>query len=231
MVSVPLTWSDLGPVVLSIQLALVTTVILFIFGVPIAWWLAQRKTFIRGIVGAVITLPLVLPPSVLGFYVLIALGPEGPLGRLLQYWGIGTLNFTFTGLVIGSVIYSLPFMIQPVRSTFESIGSNPIEVAQTLGIAPWKALITLVLPMASHGLLTGILMTFSHTIGRFGVVLMIGGNIPGSTQVVSTEIFTFVEALEYEKAHWLSGGMLLFSFLVLMSLHYFEKWQAKGVAK
>lgn len=228
MIRIPLSWSDLGPVWLSIKLALVTTGILFCIGVPVAWWLAQKKSFIRGVIGAMITLPLVLPPSVLGFYVLIALGPEGPLGKFLNYWGIRTLNFTFTGLVVGSVIYSLPFMIQPVRSTFESIGRSPIEVAQTLGIPPWKAVICLLLPMASHGLLTGILMTFSHTIGRFGVVLMIGGNIPGSTQVVSTEIFTFVEALEYDKAHWLSGGMLLFSFLVLMSLHYFEKWQIKG---
>lgn len=169
---------------------------------------------------AVVTLPLVLPPSVLGFYVLVALGPNGPLGVMTEAIGLGTLNFTFSGLVIGSVIYSLPFMVQPLEAAFAGIGSRPMEVAATLRCRPFDAFIHVMIPLARQGIVTGVLMTFAHTIGEFGVVLMIGGNIPDKTQVVSTEIYTYVEAMEYTKAHVLAGGMLLFSFVVLLSLNW-----------
>jgi molybdate transport system permease protein len=165
----------------------------------------------------------VLPPSVLGFYVLVALGPAGPIGHLTEKLGLGTLNFTFTGLVIGSVIYSLPFMVQPVVTAFEAIGPRPMEVAATLQCRPLDAFFHVVMPLARHGIITGALMTFAHTIGEFGVVLMIGGNIPDQTQVVSTQIYTYVEAMEYSKAHVLAGGMLVFSFIVLLSLNLLNK--------
>mgnify|MGYP002098544023 FL=1 len=219
----PLTPADLGPVWLSLRLAFVTTVFLLILGMPLAWWLAQRKSVLCAPICAIVTLPLVLPPSVLGFYVLVALGPSGPIGAFTQLFGIETLNFTFTGLVVGSVIYSLPFMVQPLQNAFEAVGTKPMEVAATLRAGPLDAFFSVILPMARHGILTGVLMTFAHTIGEFGVVLMIGGNIPGETQVVSTEIFTYVEGMEYDKAHWLAGGMLVFSFFVLLSLTYFER--------
>ena len=174
-------------------------------------------------VNAVVTLPLVLPPSVLGFYILVALGPNGPLGMLTESLGLGTFNFSFPGLVIGSVIYSMPFMVQPLVTAFEGIGDRPMEVAATLRCHPFDAFINVVMPLARPGIITGILMTFAHTIGEFGVVLMIGGNIPGKTQVVSTEIYTHVEAMEYAQAHVLAGGMLIFSFIVLMSLNLLNK--------
>ena len=173
------------------------------------------------------TLPLVLPPSVLGFYILVALGPNGPIGQVTDALGLGTLNFTFTGLVIGSVVYSLPFMIQPVVTAFEAIGPRPMEVAATLGCRPFEAFFRVILPLARHGIITGTLMTFAHTIGEFGVVLMIGGNIPGSTQVISTEIYTHVEAMEYGKAHVLAGGMLVFSFFVLLSLNLLNRKEGR----
>lgn len=214
---------DFGPVWLSLKLAAVTTLILLLIGVPLAWWLSRGEGAAKHGVGALVTLPLVLPPSVLGFYVLVALGPSGPLGRLLAAFGIPTLNFTFAGLVAGSVVYSLPFMVQPVKTAFEAIGRGPLEAAATLRAGPLDAFFSVVLPMAKHGLMTGALMTFAHTVGEFGVVLMIGGNIPGQTQVVSTEIYTYVEAMEYEKAHWLAGAMLVFSFLVLAAANVFER--------
>ena len=218
-----LTLADLGPVWLSLRLAAVTTVVLLILGLPLGWWLSQKKSALCSPVSAIVTLPLVLPPSVLGFYILVALGPHGPIGQLTEAIGWGTLNFTFTGLVIGSVIYSLPFMVQPVVTAFESIGPRPMEVAATLQCRPVDAFFHVVMPLARHGVITGALMTFAHTIGEFGVVLMIGGNIPDQTQVVSTEIYTYVEAMEYNKAHILAGGMLVFSFIVLLTLNVLNR--------
>ena len=218
-----LTLADLGPVWLSLRLAAVTTVVLLILGLPLGWWLSQKKSALCSPVSAIVTLPLVLPPSVLGFYILVALGPHGPIGQLTEAIGWGTLNFTFTGLVIGSVIYSLPFMVQPVVTAFESIGPRPMEVAATLQCRPVDAFFHVVMPLARHGIITGALMTFAHTIGEFGVVLMIGGNIPNQTQVVSTEIYTYVEAMEYNKAHILAGGMLVFSFIVLLTLNVLNR--------
>lgn len=211
---------ELAPIWLSLKLAAVTTIILLIIGLPLAWWLAQSKSRACAAVNAVVTLPLVLPPSVLGFYVLVALGPNGPLGLLTEALGLGTLNFTFAGLVVGSVIYSLPFMVQPLEAAFAGIGTRPMEVAATLRCRPLDAFLHVMIPLARQGIVTGVLMTFAHTIGEFGVVLMIGGNIPDRTQVVSTEIYTYVEAMEYTKAHILAGGMLLFSFVVLLALNW-----------
>lgn len=213
------TWEELEPIRLSLELSAVTTAILLCIGLPLSWWLARGAGRVRAAVNAVVTLPLVLPPSVLGFYILVALGPNGPLGFLTEKLGIGTLNFTFPGLVIGSVIYSLPFMVQPLVTAFEGVGERPMEVAATLRCRPLDAFFHVVIPLARQGIVTGVLMTFAHTIGEFGVVLMIGGNIPGRTQVVSTEIYTYVEAMEYTKAHVLAGGMLVFSFIVLMALN------------
>lgn len=214
---------DLSPVWLSIELAAATTVILLLLGLPLAWWLVRSKSRATAVINSVVTLPLVLPPSVLGFYVLVALGPNGPIGTLTEALGIGTLNFTFAGLVFGSVIYSCPFMVQPLVTAFEGIGNRPMEVAATLRCRPLDAFFSVVVPLARPGIVTGILMSFAHTIGEFGVVLMIGGNIPGRTEVLSTEIYAFVEAMEYDKAHWLAGGMLVFSFIVLFSLNALNK--------
>lgn len=207
---------SLEPVWLSLKLAAVTTLFLMLLATPLAWWLARTKSPLRAPVSAVVTLPLVLPPSVLGFYILVAMGPHGPIGELTRSLGLGLLTFSFSGLVVGSVIYSLPFAVQPLQSVFESIGNRPMEVAATLGAKPLDAFFSVVVPLARPGFLTAMVLAFAHTIGEFGVVLMIGGNIPGKTQVVSTEIYTFVEAMEYDKAHWLAGGMLVFSFLVLL---------------
>ena len=212
------TWEELSPVWVSIELSVLTTAALLMAGTPIAWWLARKHGPVKSIIGAVITLPLVLPPSVLGFYLLIFMGPEGPLGRLTESLGLGLLTFTFPGLLIGSVIYSLPFMIQPIQTAFESLGNRPAEVAATLGVRPLITFFKVVLPLCRPGFFTGIVLTFAHTIGEFGVVLMIGGNMPGKTQVMSTEIYSLVEAMEYGKARVLAGGMLVFSFLVLLAL-------------
>ena len=214
---------SLDPVWLSLKLAAVTTVILLVFATPLAWWLARTKSHWRAPVSAVVTLPLVLPPSVLGFYILVAMGPHGPIGQFTQSLGLGLMTFSFSGLVVGSVIYSLPFAVQPLQAAFEAIGNRPMEVAATLGARPLDAFFSVVVPLARPGFLTAMVLTFAHTIGEFGVVLMIGGNIPGKTQVVSTEIYTFVEAMEYDKAHWLAGGMLLFSFLVLLCVTLFNR--------
>ena len=219
---------SLDPVWLSLELAGVTTVVLLIVATPLAWWLARTQNPLRAPITALVTLPLVLPPSVLGFYILVALGPHGPLGQLTQSLGWGLLTFTFPGLVVGSIIYSLPFAVQPLQAAFESIGSRPMEVAATLGAKPLDAFFSVVMPLARPGLFTAAVLTFAHTIGEFGVVLMIGGNIPGKTQVVSTEIYTFVEAMEYDKAHWLAGGMLIFSFLVLLALTWFNRRNRRG---
>lgn len=220
---------SLEPVWLSLELAVATTVVLLALSAPLAWWLARSKSAWCAPVGAVVTLPLVLPPSVMGFYILVALGPHGPLGQFTQSMGWGLLTFTFPGLVIGSLVYSLPFAVQPLQGAFEALGDRPMEVAATLGAKPVDAFFSVVLPLVRPGVFTATVLTFAHTIGEFGVVLMIGGNIPGKTQVVSTEIYTFVEAMEYDKAHILAGGMLVFSFVVLLALSFLNR-RAKAVS-
>ncbi len=211
--------TSLAAVRLSIELALATTVILLLGGTPLAWWLARGRSRWRVPVRALVALPLVLPPSVLGFYLLVAMGPNGPLGQLTQSLGWGLLSFSFGGLLIGSIIYSLPFVVQPLVNAFEGIGPRPLEAAATLRAGPLDAFWHVALPLARPGYITGAVMGFAHTLGEFGVVLMIGGNIPGQTRVISVQIYDHVEALEYTQAHWLAGGMLVFSFVVLLALH------------
>ena len=203
---------------LTIELATLTTVCLLLVATPLAWWLARTGSRWRALISALVTLPLVLPPSVLGFYLLLSLGPRGLVGQLTQALGLGILSFTFSGLLIGSVVFSLPFAVQPMQHAFEALGKRPLEVAATLGAAPLDAFFTVALPQARAGVLTAAILSFAHTVGEFGVVLMIGGNIPGRTRVVSTQIYGHVEAMEYAAAHWLAGGMLLFSFIVLLVL-------------
>ena len=219
----PLNRDALDAIGLTLALATSTTLILLALATPLAWWLSQTQSRWRAPIGALATLPLVLPPSVLGFYLLVAMGPQGPLGQLTQAMGWGVLSFTFTGLLIGSVIFSLPFAVQPVQHAFESMGSRPLEVAYTLRASPIDAFFTVALPLARPGLVTAAILSFSHTVGEFGVVLMIGGNIPGKTRVVSTQIYGHVEAMEYAQAHWLAGGMLVFSFAVLLGLSMLRK--------
>jgi len=215
--------SDLAAIALTIELATLTTVTLLVLATPLAWWLARTGSRWRAPIGAVVALPLVLPPSVLGFYLLVSFGPHGPIGQFTQAWGWGTLAFTFTGLWLGSVVYSLPFAVQPLQHAFEAIGPRPMEVAATLRASPLNAFLTVALPLARPGFVTAAILTFAHTVGEFGVVLMIGGNIPGQTRVVSTQIYGHVEALEYAQAHALSLGMLLFSFVVLLGLGWFNR--------
>ena len=214
-----LTDSDLQSLWLTIKLASVVTAILLLVGTPIAWWLARSRSRLKGALGAVVALPLVLPPSVLGFYLLLAMGPNGPVGHLTRAVGIGALPFTFWGLVVASVFYSLPFMVQPLQNAFESIGERPLEVAATLGASPLDAFFTVALPLARPGFLTASILTFAHTVGEFGVVLMIGGNIPGISRVASVQIYDHVEALEYSQAHRMAAVMLIFSFVVLLALY------------
>lgn len=214
-----LSEANVAAVWLTLKLATITTVILLIVGTPIAWWLARTHSKWKGVIGAVVALPLVLPPTVLGFYLLMILGPRGPIGQLTQFLGWGVLPFTFAGLVVASVFYSMPFVVQPLQQAFEAIGARPLEVAATLRASPWDAFFTVVLPLAKPGFITASILGFAHTVGEFGVVLMIGGNIPEKTRVVSVQIYDHVEALEYAEAHVLAGGMLLFSFLVLLALY------------
>jgi molybdate transport system permease protein len=214
-----LTDSDLQAIWLTVKLASIVTVVLLVIGTPIAWWLARTRSWWKGPVGAVVALPLVLPPSVLGFYLLLAMGPNGPVGQLTQALDIGPLPFTFEGLVLASVFYSMPFMVQPVQNAFEAIGDRPLEVAATLRASPLDAFFTVALPLAAPGLLTASILTFAHTVGEFGVVLMIGGNLPGITRVASVQIYDYVEALEYVQAHRLAAVMLVFSFLVLLAIY------------
>jgi molybdate transport system permease protein len=214
-----LSESDLAAMLLTLRLATVVTVILLVIGAPIAWWLARTPSRWKGPVGAVVALPLVLPPSVLGFYLLAAMGPNGPVGHLTQSLGLGLLPFTFWGLVVGSVLYSLPFMVQPVQNAFEAMGERPLEVAATLRASPLDAFLTVALPLAAPGFITATILTFAHTVGEFGVVLMIGGNIPGVSRVASVQIYEHVEAMEYGDAHRLAGVLLAFSFLVLLALY------------
>ena len=222
-----MTSNDLAAVWLTLKLATIVTGLLLVVGTPIAWWLARTRSRLKGVVGAIVALPLVLPPTVLGFYLLIAMGPNGPLGHLTQALGIGLLPFTFPGLVIASVVYSLPFVVQPIQNAFDAIGERPLEVAATLRASPWDAFWSVAVPLAKPGFLSGAILGFAHTIGEFGIVLMIGGNIPGRTRVVSVQIYDHVEALEYAQAHWLAGGMVLFSFLVLMALYTFNPAKRK----
>ncbi len=205
-------------IALTLQLASLTTLVLLLLATPLAWWLSQTRSLWRGPVAALATLPLVLPPSVLGFYLLVAMGPQGPLGQWTQAMGWGVLSFTFTGLLIGSVVFSLPFAVQPIQHAFEAMGPRPMEVAATLRASPWDAFFHVALPLAKPGLWTAAILSFAHTVGEFGVVLMLGGNIPGKTRVVSTQIYGHVEAMEYAQAHGLAAGMVVFSFAVLWLL-------------
>ena len=211
--------ADLTALWLTLQLAAVSTLILLVLGTPLAWWLARTQWRFRFVVEAMVALPLVLPPTVLGFYLLIALGPEGPIGGLMEALGGQPLAFTFSGLVIGSVVYSLPFVVQPLQNAFSAVGRRPMEVAATLRASPLDRFFTVAVPLAAPGFLTAAVLGFAHTLGEFGVVLMIGGNIPGSTQVVSIAVYDHVEALDYASAHWLSGGLLLMSMLMLMAVY------------
>ncbi|MEW8168160.1 MAG: molybdate ABC transporter permease subunit [Candidatus Thiodiazotropha endolucinida] len=210
---------DWQPVWLTLKLASTTTLLLLIVGTPIAWWLARTHAWYKQALSAVVALPLVLPPTVLGFYLLIMLAPDGPVGRLTETLGIGSLAFTFEGLVFASVLYSLPFVVQPLQNAFEALGPRPAEVAATLRASPWDRFATVVIPLARSGFLTAAVLSFAHTVGEFGVVLMIGGSIPGETRVLSVAIYEQVETLEYGQAHLLAAGMLAFSFLVLMTLY------------
>ncbi|QXI55570.1 molybdate ABC transporter permease subunit [Pseudomonas alvandae] len=221
-----LTGADYSAIGLTLKLASLTTVILLLIGTPIALWLSRTRSWLRGPVGAVVALPLVLPPTVIGFYLLLALGPNGWIGQFTQALGLGTLTFSFTGLVIGSVIYSMPFVVQPLQNAFSAIGSRPLEVAATLRAGPWDTFFSVILPLARPGFITATILGFAHTVGEFGVVLMIGGNIPEKTRVVSVQIYDHVEALEYSQAHWLAAAMLVFSFLVLLALYSSRRTRA-----
>lgn len=211
--------AELAAVWLTLKLAGTATAVLLLLGTPLAWWLARTRHWAKGLIGALVTLPLVLPPTVLGFYLLVLMGPDGMLGRLLAAGGLQALPFTFAGLVVASVIYSMPFVVQPLQQAFEAIGEQPLEAAATLRANPWDSFFAVVLPLARPGFMTAAILGFAHTVGEFGVVLMIGGNIPGKTQVLSMAIYNHVEALEYEAAHRLAAGMLAFSFTVLLLLN------------
>jgi molybdate transport system permease protein len=213
---------DWGAIWLTLKLATVVTLLLLLLGTPLAWWLSQTRSRLKPAVGALVALPLVLPPTVLGFYLLVTMGPNGPVGQLTEALGIGLLPFTFPGLVIGSLFYSLPFVVQPLQNAFEAIGARPLEVAATLRASRLDTFFSVVLPLAKPGFITAATLGFAHTIGEFGVVLMIGGNIPQQTRVVSVQIYGHVEALEYAQAHWLAGGMLLLSFIALILLYTFN---------
>jgi len=221
-----LTGADYSAIGLTLKLASLTTVILLLIGTPIALWLSRTRSWLRGPVGAVVALPLVLPPTVIGFYLLLALGPNGWIGQFTQALGLGTLTFSFSGLVIGSVIYSMPFVVQPLQNAFSAIGSRPLEVAATLRAGPWDTFFSVILPLARPGFISAAILGFAHTVGEFGVVLMIGGNIPEKTRVVSVQIYDHVEALEYSQAHWLAAAMLVFSFLVLLALYSSRRTRA-----
>ncbi|MBB5049275.1 molybdate transport system permease protein [Rhodopseudomonas rhenobacensis] len=215
------------PIRLTIELAALTTAILLIVGTPIAWWLARSKASWKEAVAAVVALPLVLPPTVLGFYLLVVLGPDGPGGALAGLWGGRTLAFTFEGLVFGSVIYSMPFVVQPIRNAFDAIGDRPLEVAATLRASPTRAFWTVAIPLARPGFLAGAVLGFAHTVGEFGIVLMIGGNIPGKTKVLSVAIFDFVETSQWREANILAAGMAAFAFVVILTMMLLEKRTAR----
>ena len=211
------------PVRLTLELATITTLTLLVIATPLAWWLAHSKAKGKEIVATIVSLPMVLPPTVLGFYILIAIGADGPGGWVASLWGARTLAFTFTGLVIGSVIAALPTVVQPIRNAFQAVGDRPLEAAATLRASPWQAFWRVALPLASPGFLSGAVLGFSHTVGNFGVVLMIGGNIPGRTRVMSTAIFDYVETMRWQEANILAGGMVVFAFVVILSMILIEK--------
>ncbi len=214
--------ASLQAIWLTFKLAATTTIVLLLVGTPLAWWLARTRSWVKGPVSALVALPLILPPVVLGFYLLVLMGPQGPVGQLTQSLGWGLLPFSFAGLVIGSVLYSMPFVIQPLQNAFEAIGERPLEVAATLRASPLDTFVTVVFPLARPAYLTAAVMGFAHTVGEFGIVLMLGGNIPGKTRVMSVQIYDHVEALEYTQAHWLAGGLMLFSFVVLLALYMLQ---------
>jgi molybdate transport system permease protein len=218
-----LTDADWQAMALTLKVSALTTLILLLLGTPLAWWLARTRSWLKTPVATVVALPIVLPPSVLGFYLLVLMGPNGPVGQWTQALGLGTLPFTFSGLVVASVFYSLPFMVQPVHNAFEALGHRPLEVAASLRASPLDTFFHVVLPLCRPGLVTGCIMSFAHTVGEFGVVLMVGGNIPGVTRVVSVQIYDHVEALEYADAHRLAAVMLVFSFVCLLALHLYNQ--------
>ena len=213
---------DYAAIWLTLKLAGVTTVLLMLLCTPLAWWLAHTRSRWRGPIGAVVALPLVLPPTVIGFYLLIVMGPNGPVGQFTEWLGLGRLPFTFSGLVVGSLIYSMPFTVQPLQRAFEALGPRPMDAAASLGASPIDRFLTVALPMARPGFITAAVLTFAHTVGEFGVVLMLGGNISGETRVVSVQIYDHVEAMEYGHAHLLAAGMVAFSFLVLLALNWLQ---------
>lgn len=215
--------ADIATIWLTLRLATTVTLLLLIFATPIAWWLARTNSWFKGPLSAIVALPLVLPPTVLGFYLLLAMGPNGAIGQLTQTLGLGTLPFTFWGLVVASMVYSMPFVVQPIQNAIEAIGNRPLEAAATLGAGPLDRFFTVVLPLAKPGFMTASVLGFAHTVGEFGIVLMIGGSIPGETRVVSVQIYDHVEALEYAQAHALSGVMVVFSFVVLLALYTFQR--------
>ncbi len=214
---------NLQAIALTLKVATLATALLLLLGTPLAWWLARSQHWLKKPVGALVALPLVLPPSVLGFYLLVTMGPHGPVGQLTQSLGLGVLPFSFAGLVVGSVLYSLPFMVQPLHNAFEALGDRPLEVAATLRASPFDTFFSVVVPLCRPGFVTGIIMSFAHTVGEFGVVLMVGGNIPGVTRMVSVQIYDHVEAAEYADAHRLAAVMLVFSFAVLLALHSYNQ--------
>ncbi|WP_333874701.1 molybdate ABC transporter permease subunit [Methylobacter sp.] len=217
--------ADIATLWLTFKVAGIATLLMLLFGTPLAWWLARTTSRWKTICNALVSLPLVLPPTVLGFYLLIMLGPNGPIGHLTTELGLGTLPFTFPGLVVASVLYSLPFVVQPLQSSFTSIGEQPLEAAATLRAGPLDTFFSVIVPLAKPGFLTASILGFTHTVGEFGVVLMVGGNIPDKTRVVSVQIYNHVEALEYTEAHWLAGILMLFSFSVLLVLYTVLKTQ------
>ena len=216
------TPADLTAVLLTLKLAGVVALLLLLMGTPLAWWLARTQSSLKAPIGAFVALPLVLPPTVLGFYLLLLMGPNGPVGQFTQWAGLGLLPFTFAGLVVASVFYSLPFVVQPLQQAFEAIGEGPLEAAATLRAGPWDRFFTIAVPLARPGFVTAALLGFAHTVGEFGVVLMIGGNIPGVTRVISVQLYNHVEAMEYASAQWLSGILVALSFLVLLALYTFN---------
>jgi len=220
--------TDFTAFVITLKLAVLTTFILLILGTPLAWWLARTRWRYKFLIEALVAVPLVLPPTVLGFYLLIALGSQGPIGSMMQALGGDPLAFTFTGLVIGSVIYSLPFVVQPIQNAFTAIGQRPLDVAATLRAGPWDRFFSVAVPLARPGFFTAAVLGFAHTVGEFGVVLMIGGNIPGQTQVLSIAIYDHVESMDYAHAHWLSGALLLMSFVLLVTVYAFNRHYRVG---
>jgi molybdate transport system permease protein len=218
-----LSEADLGAIWLTLRLATTVTILLLIIGTPIAWWLARTKSFLKAPIAALVALPLILPPTVLGFYLLIAMGPNGFIGEFTQSLGLGTLPFTFWGLVVASIIYSMPFVVQPIQNAMEALGERPLEVAATLRAGPIDRFFTVVIPLAKPGFITASILGFAHTVGEFGVILMIGGNIPDETRVVSVQVYDHVESLEYAQAHSLSALLVIFSFVVLLALYWSQR--------